>query len=593
MVCAKVISLIIVSLNCVWCQTQTANSVKLKTWMHDKFELNSVSAVADDAVRRSPYYNIQIAEKDNNQRFDSFVYMSIPRGGREKNYSSDDGAEFSSSAHLTMSWTSFLYNQTDCWVYIQFNNLTIETIADITIRPKQLNLPLALVDSNTVRIFVPYSPNGFRFSVEIKDYLYTAFNDMSGGSGHLNNFNIGKAIHTEPRNALLIFAEPMLDDEFIPSATAANIHFPTPGVVDNLDNVNTEIIYFRSGIYSMPWNYHAKLSEQVRWVYFEPGAFVKGAFQFLHETQTQYKFTGFGIVSGEKYIYEADTSNNYMHKTTEDCHATCIKLLRLSSAIEHQQLLEIRGVTFMEPPYNSFVVYGDENSFRMDVAQFKMIGAWYWQTDGLELYSGSTMVDTFIHSNDDVLKIYHNDLVINNTVIWKNENGPVIQWGWAPRNIKKVLVNNTYVIHNKMFWSDVKENTCIINSCNSWSDTNTGAQPNERTNISNLRIENTYVEGLTNCALRLYILSNTKNIYIKNLIIDNWNSLDIEPQSSKFQKQLDKLTIGDERTNGCGLKLENYIVNGKRVQKLADNWNSTSLGRLNFDGALWNNWDLI
>lgn len=183
-----------------------------------------------------------------------------------------------------------------------------------------------------------------------------------------------------------------------------SIHYIEPGLVNNLDEVTTEIIYFLPGVYYMPWNYHAKLTEHVKWIHFEGGAYVKGAFQFMNDTQNAFNFTGFGVLSGENYIYEADTNNEYQHKQTSNCHGTCVKLLRFLSAIEQQQSLTLVGVTFVEPPYHSFVVYGDADTFEMLVDNFKMIGAWYWQTDGIELYTNGKMRNSFIHSNDDVLK---------------------------------------------------------------------------------------------------------------------------------------------------------------------------------------------
>ncbi|CAM5323282.1 hypothetical protein SGLAM104S_03531 [Streptomyces glaucescens] len=61
------------------------------------------------------------------------------------------------------------------------------------------------------------------------------------------------------------------------------------------------------------------------------------------------------------------------------------------------------------------------------------------------------MRNTFFNANDDVLKIYHSDVDIDNTVVWKNENRPVIQRGWTPRNIDDVRASNTHAIHNRMY----------------------------------------------------------------------------------------------------------------------------------------------
>ena len=141
---------------------------------------------------------------------------------------------------------------------------------------------------------------------------------------------------------------------------------------------------------------------------------------------------------------DPDTANGYQHNVNENCHVTCVKMLQFESS-NKGQTLDVHGVTINEPPYHSFVTYAHDaagkeigvENFRMNVSNYKQVGSWYWQTDGIELYDDGQMTNTFFHSNDDVLKLYHNRVHIKNTVIWKNENGPVIQWGWVPRTISR------------------------------------------------------------------------------------------------------------------------------------------------------------
>lgn len=572
----------------------TVNNTQLQTWWHDAHELNANTPVADQAVRRSTFYDVRVSTVARpDKRYKSFTYMSIPRSGRDKwLYDSDDGAEFADTAKLTMSWSTFLYGA-DTWVEVrQKDGEPLGSADDVVIRPSGLGFEKQLVDDRTVRIRVPYSPKGYRFSVEFKNQLYTAFNDLSGWSGKLNDEGRGRAIHEEPRNALLIFAEPKLDGaqaaRLVPSTSSGSIHYPAPGKVANLNTVSEEIIFFKPGVYYMDWNYHAQLPANVKWVYFAPGAYVKGAFQFLHDMQSAFKFTGYGVLSGEKYVYEPDTNNGYKHKVASDCHGSCVKLLRLQSSAQQQEL-DLQGVTFADPPYHSFVVYGIEDTFRMRVENFKQVGGWYWQTDGMELYKGSTMKNTFFHANDDVLKMYASDVSIDNTVIWKNENGPVIQWGWKARDMSNVHVKDTFVIHNKMYWSDVKTNTCILNASPSWS--NSEAPPDASKLVSDLFFENIQVEGKTNCAMRIYALANTENVHIKNLWIDGWNDLDSHSQQSTFKRMASSLTIGNEALYSRGLKIENYRVGNEHVTKYSDNWRSDGTGRLNFDGELWDSWN--
>ncbi|WP_274995485.1 family 49 glycosyl hydrolase, partial [Promicromonospora iranensis] len=579
----------------------TADNAELQTWWHDNYEFNTSSPVASDKVRRSASYDVQVASASApSTRYDSFTYMSIPRSGKGKiGYTEEDGAEFSSSANLTMSWSSFQY-ATDVWVDVTLRTGQTITSADqVTLRPRHLNFDKQLVNGSTIRIKVPYNPTGHRFSVEFEPQLYTAYNDMAGASGNLTTSASGnRAIHTEPRNSVLVFAEPLLTgaekERLVPTEDSGSIHYPNPGQVTNLNNVSQEIIYFRPGTYSMGSNYHAVLPANVKWVYLAPGAYVKGAFRFFHDNQGLYKVTGYGVLSGEQYVYEADTSNGYQHNVNSNCHTSCVKMLQLQSS-DAQQHLDLQGVTINEPPYHSFVVYGNESRFSMRVNNYKQVGSWYWQTDGIELYRGSTMKNTFFHANDDVLKMYHSDVSIDDTVIWKNENGPVIQWGWTPRNIDGVSVTNTHVIHNRMFWKDVKYNTCILNSSSHWEDMGSTKTANPGTTVRNMRFENITVEGTTNCALRVYALSNTENIHIKNLKIDGWNGLDPSSQVSHLKRYTNtagqKVTIGNETSDSRGIKLENYTVGGTTIDKAGSNWSADQLGRIGFDADTWDSWN--
>ncbi|MFD6126463.1 hypothetical protein, partial [Streptomyces hydrogenans] len=381
----------------------TADSPQLKTWWHDNHEFNTSSPVANDKVRRSSFYDVQVATAAApGTRYDSFAYMSIPRSGKGKiGYTKEDGAEFSASANLTMSWSSFQYS-TDVWVDVSLKTgQSISSADQVKIKPSTLNFEKQLVDGDTVRVKVPYNQAGYRFSVEFDPQLYTAYNDMSGpanDAGKLTTASGGnnRAIHTEPRNSMMVFAEPAPtgaeQDRLIPTAASGSTYYPPQGQVTNLNTITEEIVYFRPGTYYMTSKYHALLPKQVKWVYLAPGAYVKGAIRFPNDTQGLYKVTGYGVLSGEQYVYEADTNNNYDHLSgASNCHSSCVKMLQFESAPGRQQHLDLQGVTINEPPYHSFVVYGDEQTFSMRVENYKQVGSWYWQTDGIELYRGSTM----------------------------------------------------------------------------------------------------------------------------------------------------------------------------------------------------------
>ncbi|WP_203566547.1 family 49 glycosyl hydrolase [Aestuariimicrobium ganziense] len=574
------------------------------TWDHEN-AVATQEPIAGDQVRRSRFYDATVTPaKGPKTSQQSFVYMSVPRAGNDKiGYTEQDGAEFAADADLTMSWTSFVYTG-DVWVDVHLKTgQTISSADQVTIRPTDLGLKKQLVNSSTVRVWVPHSADGFRFSVEFDPQLITSYNDLSGASGTLTTQADGnRAIHTEPQNAMLVFANPAPAADSIPTEADGTIHRPQPGAVTDLNTITEEIVYFGPGTYHMGSQYHAVLPEQVKWVYLAPGAYVKGAFRFLHDPQPSYRVTGLGVLSGEQYVYEADTTNGYQHNVNDNCHVTCVKMLQFESSNEGQTL-DLQGITINEPPYHSFVVYAhDEDgteigveNFKMTVQNYKQVGAWYWQTDGIELYADGTMKNTFFHANDDVLKLYHSRVTVENTVIWKNENGPVIQWGWVPREIDGVRVTNTDIIHNRMYWKDVKYNTCVFNSSSHYEDMGATDRADTTMTVQNMIFTDTRVEGMVNCAVRIFALSNTENIEIDGLEIEAWNDLDPTSQVSLLKRYTDregnKVTIGNEMTEGNGLLLHNYTVGGEAILKAGDNWAADELGRLNFDADTWLSWN--
>ena len=577
--------------------SRTAETEGLQTWWHENGELNSSSPVAAGNVRRSTAYEVKVASRATpNVLHDSFVYMSLPRSGQAKQgYADDDGAEFADEADLTMSWSSFLY-RTDVWVQVEIKEGSpLADAGQVTIRPTTLGLRTERLDGRTIRVLVPYSEAGHRFSVEFKSEDLTSYQEIGG---RLTTRGEGRpAVHTEPRNGLMIFANPMPHgaevDQLVPDPAARRVHHPPPGEIPHLQEVTADVIHFRPGTYHMTGARHAYLRPEVRWVYLAPGAYVKGAFQFPLG-RGGIKVTGFGVLSGEQYVYESDKANNYRHKPTQslDCHGTCVKMLEFFAGPLQQDLL-VHGITVTEPPYHSFVVYGDRPSLRIAVTQFKQIGGWYWQTDGLELYSGGSVTRSFFHANDDVLKLYADNLLVKDIVVWKPENGPVLQWGWAPRNIEGVHVDGIDLIHNRMSWN--AHNSCILNSARHYLATHSTATAEPDALVRNLLLENIRAEGMSLCAMRLYALSSWQKIHIRNLWIERWNELDFRSQASHFQAlsnaQGERVTIGNEIPEGRGLQIENYVVGSERILKSSENWRSEAAGRLDFDPTLWDSWN--
>ena len=601
---------------------------KIRTWWHENGVKDAEKPLANNEVRESPFYSVSVSAVDGTDSDNSsFTYMSIPRNGNPmRSDLNDDGAKFQADNHVTMSWSSFEYD-TDVYVDVTLQTgAKLTDVNQVTVRPAKANIEKKLLSDKTVRLYIPQNNDGYRLSVEFAPelmdvYRYQGGLTLEGGEGH-------EYVGTEPKNSMLLFAQPWasrVDPTTIPTEADGTITYVTPGEVTNLDTVDTDIVYFKAGTYWMTNKYSANLPDRVKWVYFEPGAFVKGAFQFgVNENITNYKVTGYGVLSSEQYLYETDMSNGYKtleHKDGANCHATCVKALKFTSTTPHQ-VLDLQGVTIKEPSYHSFVEYGfrpadpekgsmsdaefaeavarnsaiegaNEQSFSQRVRNYQQVGSWYWQTDGMELYPGSSMKSSFFHTNDDAMKLYHSNVDVSNVVVWKNDNGPVFQWGWNYRNTENVKVDGTTVVHSLMNNSGAT-NTCVFNSSPHW---NGGAfdYSDPSTTLKNWTISNTVVEGSVNCGFRIYALSNMENFKIINFHVDSWNGQPEANVVSRLTRPANKagkkVTIGNETVDHNGIEIRNFSVGDTFVTKAGGNWASNELGRLDFDADCWDNWN--
>lgn len=58
----------------------------------------------------------------------------------------------------------------------------------------------------------------------------------------------------------------------------------------------------------------------------------------------------------------------------------------------------INGPTLNSPPFNSMDWYGDMSSLTVSCTDYKQVGGFFGQTDGMEAYPGSVYQDIFYHT---------------------------------------------------------------------------------------------------------------------------------------------------------------------------------------------------
>ncbi|KAF4500614.1 dextranase [Fusarium agapanthi] len=276
----------------------------ITTWWHENSVVNTNTSVAADEVRRSRRYNVSVSLAGEDDFHHSFVYESIPRNGNGKmsdpaqpeeeyDFADGDGITIEAVEGINMDWTQFIYRKDVDVRIVTTDGSSIVTVSNVVIRPVDLGFTVKRPKYNTVLIRVPYQKSGTRFSVEFKDDLFTE----------------------EPRNGLIIFASPPLPKDLIPSKTSSNIQVIRPGKMTQDTFGSKPTMIFESGIHWIEKNGvlgkdHIKLSPKTHYVYFKPGAYVKAALEYT-TTHPTFLTVGYGVLSGENYVYVAHTIKNY------------------------------------------------------------------------------------------------------------------------------------------------------------------------------------------------------------------------------------------------------------------------------------------
>ncbi|KAF3022520.1 hypothetical protein E8E14_011903 [Neopestalotiopsis sp. 37M] len=588
---------------------QTASTRLLHTWWQDgAVQDSSRTRVYENKVRQSQAYYVQVratppAGTVDAPWYDSFVYESIPRAGngffktpvdsqnpqeftKEECPDGDGISQLEYNANLSMAWSQFEY---DADVEVKITPANGLQLDEVTIRPTALHLE-AEVLPDAVVIRVPRNPDGLKFSVEFNDDMIEYFSDGSRyveqGDGHL-------LVGREPRNALLIFASPFPAAEMTPPISDSNTTVMKPGPIYEGDWGSKPILYFPPGVYWMNSTQdgqsprlgqnHMRLHENTYWVHLDPGAYVKGAIEYTTKTEHLYA-TGHGVLSGEHYVYTANPKEGYYGKK-HDWESLRMWWHKLPVP---GQTWHCAGPTITAPPFNSMDMKDphDEILISADIQDYKQVGAWYYQTDGLQLNPHSTMRDVFYHCNDDAIKAYHGHVEVNRITVWKIHNDPIIQMGWDLRDVSDFSINNLWVIHARYYNHDDYVPAAIIGASPFYINKDDPPEKQKKHDFTkqlSASITNVVCEGPCPGSLKISPLQSY------NLKISN---VDFQQELSPVYKVAESYVRGvnDLGSGKMAIEINNWTINKEKVTM--DNFQSDQLGKLDIDGQYWGQWKI-
>ncbi|KAJ5382554.1 hypothetical protein N7517_000465 [Penicillium concentricum] len=594
----------------------TASGEDLQTWWHTTGVINTNSPVADESVRQSHKYSVQVSTDDDGTFYDSFVYETIPRSGKGKLCypdkpdicNDDDQIAVEADIGVTMGWTQFLYASD---VVVKVTRLDGKAVSpdDVTIRPTNRKFTVT-TSENAALIRVPYTPetNGVRFSVEFADDIIEyRTRELASQSHYVQDVNNAAPnyvdtytdtmpiVGREPLNALLIFASPFPSNDMVPSKKD-DIYEVKPGLVESLENVDKSIVSFGPGVYWFTGKNRAVLSSSVSWVYLAPGSYVKGAIEY-NNSQSPLKATGFGVLSGEQYVYQANTADGYRNSKSDQ---TSLKMWR-GNGVSSGQTWTMNGITTNAAPFNVMDFYGDNdstppNGFSVDVSDYKQVGSFYGQTDGLQMYTNGHLRDVFYHTGDDGIKAYYSGVLAERVIVWKTNNAPIIQLGWYPRALKNIHIDHLDIIHSRYYSFLGYAPRAIIGSSSSYVNTDATNTADVTTTISNFTVSNIRSEGISPGLISLNMLSNIENFKIENAWIEEFSPVPQLGTSAivgftDANHDNQKVALGSSSDGASmGLTISGYKVGNTAISFEAGNWDATQAGRLDVDQAYSGKW---
>ncbi|TGJ78978.1 hypothetical protein E0Z10_g9785 [Xylaria hypoxylon] len=512
---------------------ETADIDSLKTWWHNTGETNYKTPVQGGNVRQSHVYLawVKSTAESIDTYYNSFVYETIPRNGQgnivipgdpSSGTTTDDGVTIEAAVWITMAWTQFLYTS-DAWVKISRRGSTANvTAADVIIRPSNLGLEVIDDGENNIYVFVPYSDAGVRFSVEFQDNLYTYRDScnttecefvqdwVSDGPYYIPELTDDNAITgIEPRDALLIFASPPPSPtaDFVPDRSVPETYVVYPGdvPVSDLASITNVNVYFMPGVHEMAATEHLMLSSSVNW-----------------RVQSKRRVSA---SSGEKYVYQANTAGGY---TNMDSNGESLRI------------------------WSGHSTSGKQQTFTLTSWDYKQVGAFFGQTDGTTLYSGSNIHDVFYHSGDDTIKVYGSEITVRD-----------------PDGIE--------VIH--MRYSSNGSHPSIIgaNQVYEYAETETDTADPSLT-VRNVTFQNIRAQGVGGNLMRIVPLTNYEGVLIENVSLEQFSVR----TTGIYRSELPVWTDGSgQPISMSGFVISNFNVGGVQITQAANNHGPNDAGGLN------------
>jgi hypothetical protein len=412
------------------------------------------------------------------------------------------------------------------WVNFSFDG---EVLVEVTV----LDTEKVPVDAANVRIL----PSRYGITPSVNGNVIT-FNMTRAGQCSVE---IGVDGY---KNGLMVFANPMESDVPDPANddSYAVLDHATVGALSTVSTTKTGL-YFKAGVhdigvYPVPSN--------IKNIYLEGGAWVYGA---IHVSGTRnnndVKIFGRGTLSSAHLNYR---------------EAYCIGTPQDGSTGADR--ITVEGITVADPKYFAIRLVGASNL----VSWTKVIGGWVYNCDGIAVFAHSTVRNSFCWANDDNIKIYRDNITIEDVVLWQLNNGGAIQMGWDGAQANGVSVKRVDLLHAD--WNNSATNRGVLSFVG-----NRYANVNSNCWHKDLLIEDVTTETPVRLIWRISpeqpIAGVITPAHVDGLTMRNWSVLMDKAQGSSNYIEgvspdylIKNILFDNVKLNGVKLTADNWLTQG-------------------------------
>ncbi|GAB6009921.1 hypothetical protein [Dysgonomonas reticulitermitis] len=412
------------------------------------------------------------------------------------------------------------------WINFSFNK-------EVTVEVKVLDQNKVPVDASNVRIL----PTRYGITPSVKNNIITFIITQPGQC----SVEIGANGY---KNGLMVFANPMEANvpDLAHDDSYAVLDHATTASMTGISATKTGL-YFKAGVhdigvYAVPAN--------IKNIYLEGGAWVYGAIHLSGtRSNTDVKIFGRGVLSSGHLKYR---------------EAYCIGTPQDGSTAANR--ITVDGITVADPKYFAIRLIGSNNT----VSWTKVIGGWVYNCDGIAVFANSTVKKSFCWANDDNIKVYRDNITVEDMVLWQLNNGGTIQMGWDGAQATGVTIKRVDLLHAE--WNNSATNRGVLSFVG-----NRYANANSNCWQKNLTIEDLVTETFVRLIWRISPEQTITNVItpamVDGLTMKNWTVLMDEAQNSKNYIEgvsndyvMKNFVFDNVKLNGTKLTGDNWMIQG-------------------------------